>query len=122
MLSLAEVVIFEGEGGPVIGDKFVRGDADSSGTINLTDGVVPLNYLFLGAAAPKCLDAADADDSGDLQLTDAIYIFNWLFLGGTAPPPPSGPTGYAASDCGVDPTEDKQGKPLDCQEVSETCK
>ncbi len=113
-VCLPKVVVVEDD---VTDPGFVRGDADSSGSINLTDGVAPLNYLFLGMAAPACLDAADADDSGDLQLTDAIYIFNWLFLGGSAPPAPMGPTGYAKSDCGVDPTPDA----LDCATRSETC-
>ncbi len=103
------------------GARFVRGDADSSGTINLTDGVVPLNYLFLGAAPPACMDAADVDDSGDLQLTDAIYLFNWLFLGGPEPTAPTGTTSYIGDHCGEDPAPDKPGKPLDCMTIAAKC-
>ena len=68
-------------------ERFVRGDANSDGSINLTDGIVILNYLYLGAAPPACLDAADVDDDGGNlpTITDAIYIFNWLFLGGVEP-------------------------------------
>ena len=97
---------------------FVRGDADSSGNINLTDGVFLLNFLFLGAKAPTCRHSADANDSGDLNLTDAIVLFNWLFLGGERPPEPS-PSGgnYPRTDCGTDPTPDE----LECQETSQTC-
>ena len=32
------------------GRRFVRGDADANGSINLTDGIVILNFLFLGAS------------------------------------------------------------------------
>ncbi|HVR75220.1 MAG TPA: hypothetical protein VMT52_12850, partial [Planctomycetota bacterium] len=89
--------------------RFVRGDANADGVINLTDAVAVLGYLFLGSEAPPCLDAADADDSGADQptLTDAVRILAWLFLGGLEPPPPtpSSPS-YAPGDCGVDPTPD----------------
>ena len=38
--------------GDDIRSLFVRGDADSSGTINLTDGLQILNWLFLGGPPP----------------------------------------------------------------------
>ncbi|MCZ6795967.1 MAG: hypothetical protein O7J95_20355 [Planctomycetota bacterium] len=102
------------------GVSLVRGDADANGSINLTDGIVILNFLFLGAAAPACLDAADTDDDGGARpsLTDAVIIFGWLFSGGPPPrePSPSGPT-YSAADCGPDATEDE----MDCGMASPTC-
>ncbi|MCZ6796233.1 MAG: hypothetical protein O7J95_21690, partial [Planctomycetota bacterium] len=102
------------------GVNLVRGDADANGSINLTDGIVLLNFLFLGAAAPACLDAADTDDSGGANptLTDAVIVFSWLFSGGPPPrePSPSSPT-YAATDCGPDTTEDA----MDCATSSTTC-
>ena len=66
--------------------------------MNLTDAIFNLNYLFLGGAAPTCMDASDADNNGSLQLTDGIFILNYLFiggLGGDAPPAPG-------LDCGED--------------------
>jgi hypothetical protein len=97
---------------------FVRGDTDSDGAINLTDGVIPLLFLFSGGEAPACLDAADANDTGDLGITDAISIFGWLFTGGL---PPAAPTplspGYSAEECGVDLTDDGLG----CERVSPIC-
>ena len=80
---------------------FVRGDADSSGRIDIADGVSVLNWLYLGAAAPECAEAADADDSGDLRLSDAVTIFAWLFGGGVPPadPAPSA-SEYLPDDCG----------------------
>jgi hypothetical protein len=91
-------------GGPV-GTTFVRGDANSDGSINLTDGINILGHLFLGDPEPNCLDGADADNSGGLVLTDAVVIFNWLFTGGAEPPAPSpSAPGYEVGDCGLDPT------------------
>jgi hypothetical protein len=78
---------------------FLRSDADRNQTVELTDGVFTLNYLFLGGPAPKCLDAADVDDNGQVNLGDAVRIFNFLFLGG---PPPAAPFPVYEAD----PTDD----------------
>ena len=97
---------------------FVRGDANSDGAINLTDGVVPLLFLFSGGAAPTCADAADTNDTGNVEITDAIIIFSWLFTGGASPaaPSPLSP-GYSAEECAEDPTEDGLG----CELPSPVC-
>ena len=84
--------------------SFVRGDSNGDGLINISDSIYTLSYLFLGGAAPPCLDAADIDDSGDLDLSDGHGINVFLFLGGSFPSLP-GPF-----HCGTDPTEDA----LDC--------
>lgn len=78
---------------------FVRGDANSDGRVNITDGVFVLNFLFAGGSDPLCEDAVDADDSGDIVITDGIFILNFLFSGG---PPPAAPY----PECGSDPTFD----------------
>ena len=100
------------------GPTFVRGDANSDGSINLTDGVIPLLYLFSGGSAPTCLDSADANDTGSIEITDAIIVFSWLFSGGAAPaePSPLSP-GYSAEECGGDPTDDGIG----CDQPSPVC-
>ena len=112
-LNDGSVVACLAPGGPVMPQaRFVRGDADANGSINLTDGIVVLNFLFLGQAAPACLDASDTDDDGGERpsLTDAVIIFQWLFSGGVPPrePTPATPT-YPATDCGGDPTPDAMG-------------
>jgi hypothetical protein len=93
------------EGG---GGGFRRGDADSSGAVNLTDAIRILNVLFLGIGTIACSDSADADDSGDVNLTDAIRVLNVLFLGiGVIPSPGS-------DNCGPDPTDDALGCGVGC--------
>ena len=96
----------------------VRGDSNSDGSINLTDGVIPWIFLFSGGAPPACMDSADANDPGNIEITDAIIIFSWLFPGGAppAPPTPSGP-GYPTEDCGIDDTEDSIG----CETPTSVC-
>jgi PKD repeat protein len=87
-----------GDIGP-IGALFHRGDSDDNGQLQLTDAVRILGYLFLGQAAPTCLEAADSDNNGQLQLTDAVRILGYLFLGQAAPAPPGPPP----AQCGPDP-------------------
>src|SRR5688572_21031969 len=79
-----------------------RGDADANGDLDLTDGILILNYLFLGADPLPCADAGDADDSGSLNVTDAILVFMFVGMGGR---PPAAPY----PDCGGDTTPDALG-------------
>jgi hypothetical protein len=84
------------------GPRFVRGNCDGAGDLDLTDAVRLLGYLFLGDAAPPCLDACDADDSAQLDITDAVNVLGYLFLGGAAPAAPF-------PLAGTDPTPDALG-------------
>jgi hypothetical protein len=80
--------------------SFRRGDADADGTVNITDGVFALTYLFSGGAAPTCVKTADSDDSGGLDISDAVFLLQFLFSGGAMPPAPFG-------ECGTDGTPDE---------------
>ena len=81
---------------------FVRGDSNGDAKLDISDAQHTLGYLFLGAAAPACFDAADANDDGRIDVSDAIAILDLLFLGRTALPLP-----YPAA--GGDPTPDSMG-------------
>jgi len=98
--------------------RFVRGDSNSDGSINLSDGVTPLLYLFRGGDEPACMVAADANDTGGIEIADAILVFNWLFQGGPTPAPPApSSAGYLATDCG----EDLGEAALGCERTALTC-
>ena len=93
------------------GNSFTRGDANTDGNVDISDPTTTLQYLFLGGAELRCVDAADTDDDGMLSLTDAIYVLNHLFLGTTAPPAP-----YPG--CGRDETVDGfecETSPANCE-------
>ena len=83
-----------------------RGDADASGSINVTDAVRILRFLFAGGpdASLPCLDAADVDDNGEVNISDGVFLLQYLFLAGRQPRQP-------VEICGVDPTPDD----LDCE-------
>jgi hypothetical protein len=72
----------------VRGRPFRRGDADANGSLNITDPIRILNYLFSGGEAPSCLETADGDASGSINITDPIYLLGFLFQGGPGPPAP----------------------------------
>jgi hypothetical protein len=91
------VILF---GVPAKEATFRRGDANGSGTVDLTDAIGVLEALFLGGGPLSCEDAADADDDGAVNITDPIGILGHLFLGGGPLPAPG------TDSCGRDPTPD----------------
>ena len=96
--AVTRVDLTGGTGGLV----YARGDCTGDLSLNITDGISVLNYLFLGAATPDCLEACDGDGNGNLNITDGVFILNYLFLGGPEPPQP-GP------ECNVDPEPSQLG-------------
>jgi uncharacterized protein (TIGR02145 family) len=68
----------------------VCGDVNNSGTVNLSDVSVIINYLYRGGPAPVCdpeftTICGDFDASGALNLLDVSYLTNYLYRGGPAP-------------------------------------
>lgn len=80
--------------------SFLRGDSDGSGSLDISDAVSTIHYLFLDASEPDCLDAVDANDDGRVDIADPIFELDFLFRGGSSPPPPF-------PGVGPDPTEDE---------------
>src|SRR5258705_2162936 len=88
-LCVVFLVVFLLTGSSLESASFIRGDADASGNLDLSDGIRVLGYLFLGSPATlDCEDAADVDASGTIDLSDAVYLLSYLFLGGEAPAAP----------------------------------
>jgi hypothetical protein len=84
--------------GEVLGfPRLLRGDANGDGAIDITDGIVILDFIFLGKGSLRCREWADFLDDGELDVSDAIACFQFL-LAGRKPPSPPFP------DCGIDPT------------------
>ena len=70
-----------GEGGP----DFIRGNANDDPSVDISDAIFCLRYVFSDGDKPRCLAAADIDDNGQIELTDAIALLGHLFQAG--PPP-----------------------------------
>lgn len=80
--------------GPKPQFNFIRGDADASGDITISDPIAVLSYAFLGTTI-SCTEAADWDDNDAVEITDVVSSLSYQFLG-EAPPKAPFP------DCGTD--------------------
>ena len=79
---------------------YIRGDANASGEVDLSDGIFTLSFLFRNERGPGCLAASDSNGDGGLDISDAVFVFMYLFGGGDAP-------GFPFPDCG-NPAETPQ--------------
>jgi formylglycine-generating enzyme required for sulfatase activity len=78
---------------------FRRGNVNGDKTVDISDAIATLSYLFLGHAPPTCLSAADTNDDGALDISDGVTLLSYLFVGQASLPPPF-------AECGLDPTAD----------------
>ena len=69
------------------GPKFIRGDSNTDGRLDLSDAVLGLNVLLLGAAS-LCREAMDANGDETHDVSDAVYSLAFLFTGGPEPVTP----------------------------------
>ncbi len=87
--------------------QFNRGDANATGTVDVTDPIYILQYVIGTGPAPSCMDAGDCNDDESLDLSDAIYLLQHLFMASAPPPAPYG-------NCGIDP----DGQSIGCDSFS----
>ncbi len=90
---------------------FLRGDCDANGSINLTDAIFLLNYLFRNGATPPCRAACDVSASGRIDISSAIRVLLHSF---DAAQPPEAP--WPSCDLGA--PEDLE---LDCERSPPGC-
>ncbi len=81
---------------PSLHEHFIRGDVNEDDTIEISDAIALLSYLFVGDLQLNCLDAADLNDDEGVDVGDAVFLLDYLFQSGTAPPAPL--------SCGPDPS------------------
>ncbi|MCZ6795723.1 MAG: hypothetical protein O7J95_19120, partial [Planctomycetota bacterium] len=115
--ALSEIVVI-GQGAGEPRGRFLRGDADCSGDVNLADPVQTLNSLFLGAGPLCCEAAADADASRRVNVSDVVFSLNFLFRGGRTLPAPfpscrAGTQDGLSCDQEICPRSTANGRPLD---------
>ncbi len=83
--------------------RFIRGDINLDGVVELGDAVRILTHLF-GGVAMICQDAADVNDDEVLDTADAMRLLDFLYEDGEAPEAPFPDPGWESEDEG----------PLDC--------
>ena len=60
---------------------FRRGDVDQNESLDVSDAIRLLSYLFRDAAPPPCADSADLDDDGRVTIGDSLQLLQQLFSG-----------------------------------------
>jgi subtilisin family serine protease len=61
------------------------GDVNGSGSINVSDAVYLINYIFVEGPPPVQYMIGDANCDGDTNISDVVVIINYVFLDGHAP-------------------------------------
>ncbi|TFH65657.1 MAG: hypothetical protein E4G91_01675 [Candidatus Zixiibacteriota bacterium] len=73
--------------GDSIGDacEYVCGDANHDATVDISDAVYLIAYIFSGGSAPSPLLAGDANCDAAVDISDVVYLIAYIFSGGVAP-------------------------------------
>jgi CubicO group peptidase (beta-lactamase class C family) len=61
------------------------GDVSSDGSVNISDAVYLIVYIFAGGAPPLPYASGDPDCSGAVDISDAVYLISYIFSGGPMP-------------------------------------
>jgi len=64
---------------------YVPGDANGDATVDISDAVYLISYIFSGGSAPSPLLAGDANCDSTVDISDAVYLISYIFSGGAAP-------------------------------------
>jgi len=63
----------------------ICGNADGSQSVDISDAVYLIAYIFSGGPAPNPIAAGDTDCSGTVDISDAVLLVSYIFGGGPAP-------------------------------------
>lgn len=61
------------------------GDTNGDCSVNVSDAVYIINYVFVGGSEPLPYLAGEVNCDGSVNVSDAVYIINYVFVAG--PPP-----------------------------------
>lgn len=77
----------EDSNGNGIGDACdnIPGDANGDSTVNISDAVFLIAYIFASGTAPNPLSAGDANCDSAVNISDAVYLIAYIFSGGPTP-------------------------------------
>jgi len=65
---------------------YVSGDANGDNTVNVSDAVYLINYVFTAGPEPlPFLLNGDANCDDTVNVSDAVYLINYVFTGGQPP-------------------------------------
>jgi hypothetical protein len=65
--------------------NYLCGDANGDESINVSDAVSIINYVFVGGNPPDPIESGDCNCDGAVNVSDAVWIINYVFVGGKSP-------------------------------------
>jgi hypothetical protein len=65
--------------------SYLCGDANADGSVDISDVVYLIAYIFSGGSAPSPLLAGDANCDSTVDISDVVYLIAYIFSGGAAP-------------------------------------
>jgi hypothetical protein len=69
----------------MLAQVYVCGDANNDGSVDISDAVYLISYIFSGGSAPSPLLAGDANCDHTVDISDVVYLISYIFSGGSAP-------------------------------------
>ncbi len=69
----------------IVNPDNICGDANGDLTVNVSDAVRIINWVFAGGNPPVPLACGDANGDCNVGVSDAVYIINYVFAGGNPP-------------------------------------
>jgi hypothetical protein len=71
---------------PVVVCQGICGDANNDISVNVSDAVWIVNFVFVGGGQPMpILACGDANTDAAVNVSDAVWIINYVFVGGAPP-------------------------------------
>ncbi|NIP41721.1 MAG: M6 family metalloprotease domain-containing protein, partial [candidate division Zixibacteria bacterium] len=64
---------------------YTCGDANGDKTVNVSDAVYIINFVFVGGNPPDPTESGDANCDATVNVSDAVWIINYVFVGGSNP-------------------------------------
>lgn len=65
--------------------SYICGNANSDESVNVSDAVYIINYVFAGGDPPNPLNSGEVNCDGSVNVSDAVFIINYVFSGGNNP-------------------------------------
>ena len=69
----------------LVEEPIICGDANGDESVNVSDAVHIINYIFAGGLPPDPMEAGDANCDSSVNVSDAVWIVNYIFAGGNMP-------------------------------------
>jgi CubicO group peptidase (beta-lactamase class C family) len=65
--------------------EYICGDANNDESVNVSDAVHIINYVFIGGDPPDPMESGDCNCDYTCNVSDAVWIINYVFAGGNEP-------------------------------------